>query len=62
MDRATTVNGWQICAVPAIIMTRVRIADMQGVAIKRFHAGGAANLIQDFSLIRMNLVADGHRI
>jgi hypothetical protein len=43
-------------------MTRVRIADMQGVAIKRFHAGGAANLIQDFSLIRMNLVADGHRI
>jgi quinol monooxygenase YgiN len=34
-------------------------AHMQGPAIKRFHASGAANLIQDFSLIRMNLVAGG---
>jgi len=32
---------------------------LEGAAIKRFHAGGAGNLIQDFSLIRMNLVADG---
>jgi quinol monooxygenase YgiN len=36
-------------------------AHMQGAAIKRFHASGANNLIQDFSLFRMNLVADGHR-
>ena len=34
-------------------------AHMQGAAIKRFHASGAGNLIQDFSLIRMNLVSDG---
>ena len=34
-------------------------AHMQGAAIKRFHASGAGNLIQDFSLIRMNLVAGG---
>lgn len=34
-------------------------AHMQGAAIKRFHASGASNLIQDFSLFRMNLVADG---
>jgi quinol monooxygenase YgiN len=34
-------------------------AHMQGTAIKRFHASGASNLIQDFSLFRMNLVADG---
>ncbi len=34
-------------------------AHMQGAAIKRFHASGAGNLIQDFSLIRMNLVANG---
>src|SRR5262245_56520387 len=34
-------------------------AHMQGAAIKRVQASGAGNLIQDFSLIRMNLVADG---
>jgi quinol monooxygenase YgiN len=34
-------------------------AHMQGAAIKRFHASGAGNLIQDFSLFRMNLVANG---
>jgi quinol monooxygenase YgiN len=34
-------------------------AHMQGEAIKRFHASGARNLIQDFSLFRMNLVANG---
>ena len=34
-------------------------AHMQGEAIKRFHASGASNLIQDFSLFRMNLVANG---
>ena len=34
-------------------------AHMQGAAIKRFHASGASNLIQDFSLFRMTLVADG---
>ena len=34
-------------------------AHMQGAAIKHFHASGAGNLIQDFSLIRMNLVTDG---
>jgi quinol monooxygenase YgiN len=34
-------------------------AHMQGAAIKRFHASGASNLIQDFSLFRMNLVANG---
>ncbi len=34
-------------------------AHMQGGAIKRFHASGAGNLFQDFSLIRMNLVTDG---
>lgn len=34
-------------------------AHMQGAAIKHFHASGAGNLIEDFSLIRMNLVADG---
>jgi quinol monooxygenase YgiN len=34
-------------------------AHMQGAAIKRFHASGAANLIQDFSLFRMNLITDG---
>jgi quinol monooxygenase YgiN len=34
-------------------------AHMQGAAIKRFHASGAGNLIQDFSPFRMNLVADG---
>ena len=33
-------------------------AHMQGEAIKRFHASGASNLIQDFSLFRMNLVAN----
>src|SRR5215468_4764885 len=32
---------------------------MQGTAIKRFHDSGAGNLIQDFSLLRMNLVAGG---
>ncbi|HEY4951985.1 MAG TPA: putative quinol monooxygenase [Verrucomicrobiae bacterium] len=37
-------------------------AHMQGAAIKRFHASGAGNLIMDFSLFRMNLVADGNRI
>jgi quinol monooxygenase YgiN len=37
-------------------------AHMQGAAIKRFHASGASNLIQDFSLFRMNLVSDGGRI
>jgi quinol monooxygenase YgiN len=36
-------------------------AHMQGAAIKCFHASGAGNLIQDFSLIRMNLIADGAR-
>jgi quinol monooxygenase YgiN len=34
-------------------------AHMQGAAIKRFHASGASNLIQDFSLFRLNLVTDG---
>jgi quinol monooxygenase YgiN len=34
-------------------------AHMQGAAIKGFHASGASNLIQDFTLFRMNLVADG---
>ena len=34
-------------------------AHMQGGAIQRFHASGAGNLFQDFSLIRMNLVTDG---
>jgi quinol monooxygenase YgiN len=34
-------------------------AHMEGAAIKRFHASGAGDLIQDFSLIRMNLLADG---
>jgi quinol monooxygenase YgiN len=34
-------------------------AHMQGEAIKRFHASSASNLIQDFSLFRMNLVANG---
>jgi quinol monooxygenase YgiN len=34
-------------------------AHMQGAGIKRFHASGAGNLIQDFSLFRMNLVTDG---
>jgi quinol monooxygenase YgiN len=34
-------------------------AHMQGVAIKRFHASGASNFIQDFSLFRMSLVSDG---
>ena len=34
-------------------------AHMQGKAIKRFHASGASNLLVDFSLLRMNLVADG---
>jgi quinol monooxygenase YgiN len=34
-------------------------AHMQGAAIKHFHASGASNLIQDFSLFRMNLVANG---
>jgi quinol monooxygenase YgiN len=33
-------------------------AHMQGVAIRRFHASGAGNLIGDFSLMRMNLVAE----
>ena len=32
-------------------------AHMQGAGIKRFHASGAGNLIGDFSLIRMKLVA-----
>lgn len=36
-------------------------AHMQGAAIKRFYASGAGNLIQDFSLVRMNLVTDGGR-
>jgi|SRR5215470_16070526 len=35
-------------------------AHMQGAAIKRFHASGASNLLVDFSLFRMNLVADGN--
>ena len=34
-------------------------AHMQGAAIKRFHASGAGNLIQDFWLMRMQLVSDG---
>jgi hypothetical protein len=34
---------------------------MHGAAIKRFQASGAGNLIQDFSLIRMNLVANGNQ-
>jgi len=34
-------------------------AHMQGAPIKLFHASGASNLIQDFSLFRMNLVANG---
>ena len=34
-------------------------AHMQGEAIKGFHASGASNLIQDFSLFRMNLIANG---
>ena len=34
-------------------------AHMQDEAIKRFHASGASNLIQEFSLFRMNLVANG---
>jgi quinol monooxygenase YgiN len=36
-------------------------AHMHGPAIKRFQASGAGNLIQDFSLIRMNLVANGNQ-
>jgi quinol monooxygenase YgiN len=34
-------------------------AHMEGAAIKRFRASGANNLIADFSLFRMALVADG---
>jgi quinol monooxygenase YgiN len=34
-------------------------AHMQGAAIKRFHTSGAGNLIESFSLIRMNLIAGG---
>jgi quinol monooxygenase YgiN len=34
-------------------------AHMQGAAIKGFQASGASDLIQDFSLFRMNLVANG---
>src|SRR5215471_12931681 len=34
-------------------------AHMQGAAIKRFHESGAGNLMEHFSLIRMNLVTDG---
>jgi quinol monooxygenase YgiN len=34
-------------------------AHMQGAAIQRFHASGASDLIQDFSLFRMHLVANG---
>jgi len=32
---------------------------MHGAAIQRFHASGASELITDFSLLQMNLVADG---
>ena len=32
-------------------------AHMQGAAIKRFHASGASNLIENFSSLRMNAVA-----
>jgi quinol monooxygenase YgiN len=32
-------------------------AHMQGEAIKRFHICGASNLIQNFPMLRMNLVA-----
>jgi quinol monooxygenase YgiN len=34
-------------------------AHMQGDAIRRFQAGGAGRFIQDFTLHRMALVADG---
>ena len=34
---------------------------MQGAAIKHFHSSGAANLLVDFSMFRMNLVSDGGR-
>jgi len=37
-------------------------AHMEGAAIKRFHASGASRLIVDFSLLQMNLVADGTSI
>ena len=34
-------------------------AHMQGAAIRRFQASGAGRMIDDFSLFRMALVADG---
>jgi quinol monooxygenase YgiN len=36
-------------------------AHMQGSALKRFHDSGAGSLIEDFTLYRMALVADGGR-
>jgi quinol monooxygenase YgiN len=34
-------------------------AHMDGAAMRRFHASGASQLIEDFSLFRMATVADG---
>src|SRR5262249_16402021 len=34
-------------------------AHMNGAAIKRFHASGPSQLIVDFSLLQMSLIADG---
>ena len=34
-------------------------AHMEGVAMRRFNASGASQLIEDFSLFRMATVADG---
>jgi quinol monooxygenase YgiN len=34
-------------------------AHMDGPAMKRFHASGASRFIKDFSLFRMEIVADG---
>jgi quinol monooxygenase YgiN len=36
-------------------------AHMQGAPMKRFQTSGAGELIQDFALYRMSLVADGNR-
>jgi quinol monooxygenase YgiN len=52
-------NGRILIFVESWASEQAWMAHMQGSAIRRFRASGAGDLIEDFTLHRMTLVADG---
>jgi quinol monooxygenase YgiN len=54
-------DGRQLIFVESWASEEAWRAHMQGAPMNRFRASGAGELIQDFALYRMSLVADGNR-